>query len=96
MQLFDLKQVDSQPQDPFGIWIEWTADDLATIHRWCSICKKPSEVRDCRKKSVDDWSLGTGAYMQDAFWEMDADERETIMSGTHGGCFDAIFPDEDE
>jgi hypothetical protein len=97
MPLYDLKQVDCQPQDPFGIWIEWTADDLATVHRWCPICKKPSEVKEVSQEGIEAWSLGTGEYVQYAFPTKTAAERDTILIGTHEMCYDDEFPeDEDE
>lgn len=32
-----------------------------------------------------------GAYVQDAFPHMPADEREMIISGTHPTCWDRMF-----
>ena len=96
MPLYDLKQVDRQPTDPFEVWLEKTSDDTYTIHRWCAICKKPSEVKDCSREGVEEWSLGTGLYVQQAFPNKSADERETILSGAHGTCFDEEFTEVDD
>jgi hypothetical protein len=96
MPIYDLVQVITIPASPFEVKLERTSDDTYNIQRWCSICKRPSLVMSCRKESVEAWSLGTGEYVQNAFPEKSADERETIMSGAHGKCFDAEFPDEDE
>jgi hypothetical protein len=96
MPLYNLVQVITIPASLVEVKLERTSDDTYNIQRWCAICKKPSLVMNCKKESVEAWSLGTGAYVQDAFSDKDADDRETIMSGTHGGCFDVIFPDEDE
>ena len=35
-----------------------------------------------------------GAYVQDAFPEMLADEREMLISGTHPSCWDSLWADE--
>ena len=34
-----------------------------------------------------------GAYIQDAFPNLSADQREQIISGTHPKCWDYIFAD---
>lgn len=96
MPLYNLVQVITQPASPFEVKLERTSDDTYDIHRWCSICKKPSLVVNCSAKGVEAWSLGTGEYVQNAFPEKSADERETIMSGAHGKCFDEEFPEEDD
>lgn len=37
-----------------------------------------------------------GATVQSAFRSLNADEREQILTGIHGPCFDELFPrDED-
>lgn len=35
-----------------------------------------------------------GAHIQKAMPGLDDDEREQLMSGIHGACFDAEFPEE--
>jgi hypothetical protein len=35
-------------------------------------------------------------YAQDAFPHLTADERELLISGTCGSCFNAMFPEDDE
>jgi hypothetical protein len=37
-----------------------------------------------------------GAYIQDAFPHMKADERELLISGTHPACWTAMFSDDEE
>jgi hypothetical protein len=34
-----------------------------------------------------------GAYVQVAFPEMSVGEREQLVSGTHPGCWDKMFPE---
>lgn len=60
----------------------------------CPLCGKPAEVRGIRKSAYDWWRRG--AFVQVAFPDLTAGEREILVSGTHGGCFDAAFPEEDE
>jgi hypothetical protein len=40
--------------------------------------------------------LNQGAYIQEAFPSLSAEEREQIISGTHPACWNAIFGKEDE
>jgi len=35
----------------------------------------------------------SGAYIQEAFPDMDADNRELLVSGTHPACWDTMFGD---
>jgi hypothetical protein len=37
-----------------------------------------------------------GAHVQDAFPMLSPDERELMISGVCGPCFDAMFPEEEE
>ena len=37
-----------------------------------------------------------GAYVQAEWPLMSPDDRETMISGTHGVCFDAMWPEEDD
>jgi hypothetical protein len=37
-----------------------------------------------------------GEFIQDALPELSCDERELLISGTCGTCFDELFPSEDE
>ena len=36
----------------------------------------------------------SGAYIQEAFPDMDADTRELLVSGTHPACWTAMFGEE--
>jgi hypothetical protein len=59
-----------------------------TIERGCMLCGKPSSV------TVDDegyQKYRKGAFVQDAFPHLSADEREIIISGSHPGCFNEAF-----
>ena len=37
-----------------------------------------------------------GEFIQDALPELSCDERELLISGACGACFDKLFPSEDE
>lgn len=45
-------------------------------------------------KGYEEWKAG--AFIQNALPELSADEREQLLTGTHGSCFDIMFPEEEE
>lgn len=55
----------------------------------CVVCNKPSRI----EVPTAAWSLWKhgGALIQDAFPDMPEAERETLKSGIHGPCWDAMF-----
>ena len=44
-------------------------------------------------EAYENWQ--NGDLIQDALFMLSADEREMLISGTCGECFDKLFPDED-
>ena len=57
------------------------------VTRPCMMCGKTSEmVLDFDK--VTRWQRGE--FVQDVFPELSAAERELLISGTHGPCWDAM------
>ena len=46
------------------------------------------------REEYENWQ--NGELIQDALFMLSADEREMLMSGTCGECFDKLFPDQDE
>lgn len=63
----------------------------------CLHCAKPGEIT----MPSDDYHRGmksykAGAYIQDAFPSLSADQREMLKTGIHPECWKEIFPDEDE
>ena len=46
------------------------------------------------REAYENWQ--NGELIQDALFMLSADEREMLMSGTCGECFDKLFPDQDE
>lgn len=59
----------------------------------CFVCHKAGKVV-VDKDGYDRWKAGE--FIQNALPTLSADEREQLMTGTHGPCFDSICPEEDE
>jgi hypothetical protein len=47
-----------------------------------------------KKTDLQAWK--NGEYIQNAMPYLNVDERELLISGTCGPCFDNMFPEEDE
>jgi hypothetical protein len=67
----------------------------------CCLCGKQATV----EVTTDDWNNYQAAQgdlnnpkrlAQNAFPEMDADDREMLITGTHPACWDAIMGEEDD
>ena len=58
------------------------------IQATCLHCKKSFELA-VNKQDVVDWK--GGKYIQDAMPYLSADQRELLISGTCGTCFDKMF-----
>ena len=66
---------------------------MTVITPRCTVCKQPGQLE------VDErgWALWqSGAYIQDALPELDADQRELLISGTHAHCWERLFGGDDE
>ena len=67
---------------------------MITIHRsdmiqaTCRHCKESSELA-VNRQDIEDWTAGK--YIQDAMPYLSDDERELLISGTCGKCFDTMF-----
>jgi hypothetical protein len=58
----------------------------------CPSCGEASEMDLC----YGDYRAWQGGMLiQDAFPEMTADDRETLLSGFHPVCWDSLWSDED-
>lgn len=57
----------------------------------CLVCNKTGELT-IEAESFEKWQSGT--FIQDAFPELSADQREMLMTGIHGKCWDQMFPNE--
>jgi hypothetical protein len=60
----------------------------------CPFCKKPGKL-EVPPEVLDRYDGGRGMFIQNAWPEGSADEREQLLSGIHGKCFDDAFPDDE-
>lgn len=58
----------------------------------CMLCGTPSTFM-LEGNDLDKYR--DGALIQDAFPYLSAEDRETIMSGTHPDCWNKLYPEED-
>jgi len=59
----------------------------------CRMCGETTEIH-LNKKDFDMWKKGKP--IQDALHYLSADQRELLLSGTCGTCFDKLFPPESD
>lgn len=59
----------------------------------CQLCRK-STTMVVDFDGYRAWQ--NGVNIQDALPEMNADDRELLMTGTHAECWERMFPEEDE
>jgi hypothetical protein len=69
-------------------------DGTVRFETRCMLCEQPVAVDRLDPEAFAAWQAG--AYVQDAFPNMSASEREALVSGSHAKCFDAAFPEEDD
>ncbi len=69
-------------------------DGTATWISSCLLCGQDSEVKGLDTLKVAQWLAG--AFVQEAFPRLSSDDREILISGTHGDCYDLAFPEEEE
>ena len=69
-----------------------TGRNTAVVSR----CQKCGDTQTMLVKKTDlrDWKQGK--YIQDAMPYLTADDRELLISGTCGPCFDNMFPEEED
>ena len=61
------------------------------INRTCVMCKREIELLVPEYAYIE-WK--NGMYIQDAMSMLTPDERELLISGTCGECFDKLYPEE--
>jgi hypothetical protein len=61
--------------------------------RTCTVCGE-YEVWSLDRQAVESWQAGEN--IQNAFPDMNAGDREILISGTHPACWKKLFPKEDE
>lgn len=59
----------------------------------CKICSTNHVIN---VKQEDLWRYNDGAHAQHTFPYLSADDRELIISGVCGKCFDEMFEDDDD
>jgi hypothetical protein len=69
------------------------SDKAFVITKPCVVCGNKSEFL-LNREGFERWQTDT--KIQDALPELSADDRETLISGTCGPCFDQMFPPEPE
>lgn len=58
------------------------------IQKVCRMCNNPV-VFEISREAYDKWKAG--AHLQDVAPELTVDEREIMISGVCGNCFDKMF-----
>ena len=61
-----------------------------------SQCIKCTKTETVLVKKIDLMAWKKGMYIQNAMPYLEVDERELLISGICGECFDNMFPNEDE
>jgi len=59
-------------------------------------CRRCHTVHDLSVNMLGFANWQAGEFIQEALPELSAGERELLISGTCGACFDELFPEEDE
>lgn len=68
------------------------AKEHITVVRKCVLCGGETKLN----LSFDKWKQWrAGTHIQDVWPKLNVDLRETLISGSHGSCFDEVFKDED-
>jgi hypothetical protein len=72
------------------------ADGTVTVFTHnCPGCGRPGKLTGLDPVKVTRWL--DGEHIQDVMPELSASERELLISGMHGECWDVMFPpDEDD
>ena len=65
---------------------------MLKIQRQCKICRKVFTV-EISEEAYEMWM--NGVNIQDAAPEMSADDRELLISGFCGKCYDSLFEGEE-
>jgi hypothetical protein len=65
-----------------------------TVHvTYCPVCKVRNEIKLDRSKFIR-WR--TSEHVQNVWPELDANDRELLVTGTHPACWDAMFGGDDD
>lgn len=70
-----------------------TSDHIVSVG--CQMCNNVYDIK-CNESDFNKWKNREG-YIQDLLHYLSKQERELLVSGTCGTCFDELFsPEEDE
>lgn len=74
---------------------ETVRDSAPTVLVGCHPCRVCgiAEVVEVNRLDYQRWQ--DGALIQDALRSLPLDKRELLISGTHSGCWDLLFPVDD-
>ena len=67
---------------------------MNVITRKCVVCGNRSKLHDVDALGYIRWSE-LGENIQDALPELDADQRELLMTGTHAHCWEKMWGPDD-
>lgn len=69
-----------------------TSDHVVSAQ--CRMCGNVSDIK-CNEDDFNKWKNREG-YIQDLLHYLSKQERELLISGTCGSCFDELFPPEED
>jgi hypothetical protein len=72
----------------YSIEVKSLGNGKVSLTTTCSMCKEKSELV---VDSVSFFAWRGGKFVQDAFPELTADEREKLISGTCPSCWEEMF-----
>ena len=73
-----------------GTMLIHETDDKVVFFRTCRMCKEKHEITVSREEYN---AYKQGELIQYAFPKLNADDRELLISGICGKCYDRIFAD---
>jgi hypothetical protein len=69
------------------------SDTIVVKTKTCTVCGE-YEVWSLDRKAVENWQ--GGEYIQNAFPDMSAEDRELLISGTHPACWSKLFGEDSD
>ena len=68
------------------------SDTIVVKTKTCTVCGE-YEVWSLDRQAVEIWQ--GGEYIQNAFPDMSAEDRELLISGTHPACWNKLFGEDE-
>lgn len=67
--------------------------EVVVCYNMCPVCGQTSSV----EVDAEGYERGQkGGYVQDVFSHISPEKREILVTGTHSGCWDFLFGEEEE